>query len=68
MTTRFLDSVETAILLSVTQSNVSDGVARNLCYRRNKVLLLRGQIRCLHKMSQRVVTSDESMDEVNFFH
>jgi hypothetical protein len=51
----------------VAQVNGSDSVARNLCYQRNKVLLLRGQIRSLHKMSQHVVTSDESMDHVEDF-
>jgi hypothetical protein len=67
MHTQFLDSVKRAILLSVAQANVSDGVARNLCYQRNKVVLLRGQIHSLHKMSQHVVTSDESMDHVDDF-
>jgi hypothetical protein len=32
-----------------------------------KVLLQRGQIRSLHKMSQRVVTNDESMEEGDDF-
>jgi hypothetical protein len=51
----------------VAQANGNDGVAHNLGYQRNKVLLLRGQIRSLHKMSQRFVTSDESMDHVDDF-
>jgi hypothetical protein len=67
MPTQFFDSIRTSILLSVTQANVSDGVARNLCYQKNKLLVMRGQIRSLHKMSQCVVTSNESMDHVNDF-
>jgi hypothetical protein len=67
MPMQFFDSVETAILLSVAQANVSDGVAHNLCYQRNKVLMLCGQICSLHKMSLRVITSDESMDHIDDF-
>jgi hypothetical protein len=67
MPTQFLDSIETAILLSETQVNASGNVAHNLCYQRNIVLLLCGQIRSLHKMSQRVITSDESMDHDDNF-
>jgi hypothetical protein len=67
MPMQFLDSVKTAILLSVAQANVSGGVAHNLCYQRNKVLSLHDQIRSLHKMSQCVVTSDESMNHVDDF-
>jgi hypothetical protein len=59
--------MERAILLSIAKANVSDGVARNICYERNQVLLQRGQIRSLHKMSQRVVTNDESMEEGDDF-
>jgi hypothetical protein len=51
----------------VAQANVSDGVAHNICYQRNKVLVLCDQIRSLHTMSQCVVTSDESMDHVDDF-
>jgi hypothetical protein len=63
MPMRFINPIEKAILISIAKANVSDGVSRNICYERNQVLLQRGQIRSLHKMSRRVVTNDESMEE-----
>jgi hypothetical protein len=67
MPTRFLNHVKQAILLSVAQANISDGVARNVCYQRTKVLLLQGQIRSLHKMSKCLTTVDESLDHADHF-
>jgi hypothetical protein len=58
MPARHLPAVERAILLSVANANASDGVARNLCYERTKVLLPHSKIRALHLMSKRVVTND----------
>jgi hypothetical protein len=39
----------------------------NICYERNKAILHRGQLRAFHKMTEGIVTNDESLDHEHFF-
>ena len=59
---RFLDTKEQAILMSIANAHAGDGVCRNVCIERNSVFLNSTKIRHLHGIKGNK-EMDESIDE-----